>query len=513
MNQRKIGIVLSYVNIFFSTAIGFLYVPILLHYVGKNGYGLYQLIGSLIAYLNIMDFGMTAAIIRFYAKYKALKDKVGMENILAISLYGYAGITMFILLIGAICYFNIDFIFKASMTPGELIEARQMFLLLLVNIAISFSTMTFRAVIDAYQRFLFLRTLETIQLIFQPVLVVLILQKYPTVLSVAIVQTGLNIILTLARIYYCYKKLHIIIRFHYWNNELFADFRKLALSVFIVSLINQVFWKTNQLILGVVQGTGAVAVYSVASLIYINYMALSVAISGVYLPHITELVAKKRPLEELSNLFIKIGRWQYYLLALVITGFILFGQEFIEIWVGKNFLNAYWITIIIILPFTIELIQNIGQSILQAMNRYDFRAKVYLVTGILNILLAIPLGIKYSGIGCAIATGFSMLISNGFIMNFYYSRQIGLNIRGFWWQIGRITLVVILSMVLGYGINIFIPLTGKIGLISKIVFYTLLYGIFVYSIAMKADERLKVAEIIRKIYYKTKTCLIYKISR
>ena len=84
MNQRKIGIFLSYLNILLLAVLGFIYVPILLHYIGKNEYGLYQLIGSLIAYFSIMDFGLTAAVTRFYTKYKALKDQVGMENILAI---------------------------------------------------------------------------------------------------------------------------------------------------------------------------------------------------------------------------------------------------------------------------------------------------------------------------------------------------------------------------------------------------------------------------------------------
>ena len=89
MNERKIGIVISYVNIFLHALVGFLYVPLLLFYIGSSGYGLYQLIGSFIAYFSIMDFGLTAAVVRFYAKYKALNDIAGMENILDISLRGY----------------------------------------------------------------------------------------------------------------------------------------------------------------------------------------------------------------------------------------------------------------------------------------------------------------------------------------------------------------------------------------------------------------------------------------
>lgn len=46
MNQRKLGIFLSYLNILLQVIIGFIYVPILLHYIGKSEYGLYQLMGS-----------------------------------------------------------------------------------------------------------------------------------------------------------------------------------------------------------------------------------------------------------------------------------------------------------------------------------------------------------------------------------------------------------------------------------------------------------------------------------
>lgn len=114
MNQRKLGILLSYVNIILHAVIGFLYVPILLHYIGKSEYGLYQLIGSLIAYFSIMDFGLTAAVIRFYTKYKALEDEQGMENILAISLRGYGIVTCLALAIGGVCYFFLDTAFGNS---------------------------------------------------------------------------------------------------------------------------------------------------------------------------------------------------------------------------------------------------------------------------------------------------------------------------------------------------------------------------------------------------------------
>lgn len=499
MDERKTGILISYVNIVLHAVIGFVYVPLLLHYIGKSEYGLYQLIGSFIAYFSIMDFGLTAAVVRFYAKYKAINDKIGMENILAIAVKGYGIIALILFIVGVICYINLDVIFATSMTIAELETAKTLFLLLLFNIVITLTTMMFRAVINANERFLFLKGTETLQMVLQPVFIILVLQQYPNAVAIAVVQTMLNIGLIIARCYYCFVKLKIRIKFHYFDKQLFNDIKNLALSVFIVVLIDQVFFKTNQIILGIFSGTAAVAVYSISSLIYMNYMALSTAISGVYLPHITEIVVKNEPVKKLSDLFIQIGRCQYYLLALVASGFIIFGKDFINIWAGRDFEEAYWVTLLIIIPFTIDLIQNIGLSIMQAQNKYDFRAKVYFVMGLFNLFLAIPLAKLYAGIGCAFATGLSMFLGNGLIMNWYYLKVTKLDIFRFWKEIGKISICVVCLTLLGYVLYNYYNVNNVVEFIIGIVTYTVIYSFVVYKLCMNLSEREKVQKIFQKI--------------
>ena len=135
MNERKLGILISYLNIVLHAVIGFAYVPILLHYIGKSEYGLYQLIGSFIAYFSIMDFGLTAAVVRFYAKYKSLQDNIKMENILAFAMRAYCTITALMLAAGVGSYFYLPSIFAKSMTVAEIESAKQLFILLLFKTA------------------------------------------------------------------------------------------------------------------------------------------------------------------------------------------------------------------------------------------------------------------------------------------------------------------------------------------------------------------------------------------
>ena len=155
ITQRKIGAVLGYLNIILRTLVNFIYIPLLLYYIGKEEFGLYQLIGSLIAYFVVMDFGLSDMVVRFYVRYITQKDDVGAENILAISQRIYMVICLVILIVGVGGYYFIPNLFIDTMTKAELEEGLNIYLLLVLNFVIKMLGMIYDAVINAKQKFLF----------------------------------------------------------------------------------------------------------------------------------------------------------------------------------------------------------------------------------------------------------------------------------------------------------------------------------------------------------------------
>ena len=502
MNERKIGAILSYLNILIQAIVGFLYVPILLYYMGKSEYGLYQLMGSLIAYFSVMDFGLTSSTIRSYIHYKTQGNIDKLENFLAMTQRIYIVICIFIIFIASIVYIFLDNIFNNSLNQQEIIQAKNIFILLMFNLIITFLGMVYRSVITANEKFLFIKGIETLQLIFQPFMVIAVMQISPTAMAMVCVMTIINIVLTVVRMIYCYKKINLKMKYQYWDTVAFKEMKSLALSVFIVTVVDQIFWKTNQIVLGIISGTVAVAIYSIASLIYMNYMALSTAIAGVYLPKITQLVAKNSSENILFDEFLRIGRLQYYILAFVYSSFYIFGKEFIILWTNDSFVDAYYITLIIILPFTIDLIQNVAGIIMKAKNIYGYRAKIYLLIGIINMFLSIILAKYYGAIGCAVACGTSIFLSN-VIMNLYYKKYLRLDIKKFWIQIARISLFIIICIftgsILDYLLNYLFELSIKL-LAVKIIIYTLLFFIIMWYTSFNFYEKNICIKLKRKIF-------------
>ena len=117
------------------------------------------------------------------------------------------------------------------------------------------------------------------------------------------------------------------------------------------------------------------------------------------LPKVTKMEEQNATDKEFSNIFIKIGRLQYIMIALIITGFILYGKEFINLmWVGPEYSQSYFIACILMIPVTLPLIQNIGINILQAKNKHQYRSVILTITAIMNVIISIPLSKIYGGI-------------------------------------------------------------------------------------------------------------------
>ena len=148
-------------------------------------------------------------------------------------------------------------------------------------------------------------------------------------------------------------------------------------------------------------------------------------------------------MEAISNLFTKVGRLTFMVCIAVLGGFAVLGPDFMILWAGDGYYISYLIAIVVMIPFTIDIVQNLGLTILQVVNKYYFRGVMYLLIAIANVVLTVLLLNVVGLVGAAVSTAVAMLIGNGFIMNWYYQKKVGLDIRRFWTEIGRLALVAL----------------------------------------------------------------------
>lgn len=498
-NERFVGSLLSYVFTVISLLVSFIYVPILLKYLGKAEYGLYQMVASFFAYISIFETSASSGVLRYYCNAKAKNDETAMESVLAISRYIFRIISVILVFIGAILIFGFTVFYESSLSEQQLIESVFMLIALIINMIITMLNSVYLATIIGNERFIFVKSLSIIILILQPLLCCLAAVNFPYALTIVVGQLVVNIIAAVIRIIYAKRSLKVKIVYHEKNKELTRSILLFAGSILLAVIADQIFWKADQIIIGKMYNTILVAVYSIGSQIYICYMHIGTSITSIFFPKISELYLQEDGLNKISDLFIKFGRIVSFVLFVVLSGFIIFGKEFLNYWIGGGYDEAYYVALYVMIPFTIDLVQNIGLSILQVMNKYTFRAKMYFVGALLNIIMTVFMT-KHMGIrGAALSTGITMLITSGLILNIYYIK-IGLRIKEFWFNIVSILFKIFPYFIIMFLLNnvLIQLLPGIAGFIARIMIYTVGYFVIVVCWAMNQEERSIVGIVFRK---------------
>ena len=499
MNQKKAGVMLSYTSELIKILSSLIYTPIMIRLLGQSEYGLYQLVYSVVSYLSLLSLGFTASYVRFYSRFKAEENQEEVYRLNGMFLTIFLLISCIAVACGMVMIGNIRLIFSDGLTEAEYGTAKILMSLMVFNLALTFPNSVFNCITSAHERFFFQRLLTVLQNLLNPFLTLpLLIMGYGSV-GMVLITTLITVAKCTANVWYTFRVLHEKFIFKQFRFALLREIWTFTFFIFLNQIIDQINWSVDRFLLGRMIGTTAVAVYGLGSQINTMYVQMSSSISSVFVPKVNRIVAVTNDNVALSKLFTRIGRIQYMLLSLIFTGFIFFGQPFMRFWGGKGYSDSYYVVLLLIIPVTIPLIQNIGIEIQRAKNMHKARSVVYFCIAIGNILLSIPMIKRFGPIGAAFGTAISLLVGNGFFMNWYYKNRIGLDIPLFWREIGRLTRPMVIPVVLGIVLMRFVSFRSVFILALCILFYTVVFSVSLWFLGMNDYEKGQFKSLARRM--------------
>lgn len=488
-SELKYGVYLSYISLFVTNISNLILTPFIIKSLGNSQYGLYMLIGAFVGYIAVLDFGLGNTVVRFVAKYRAENDKKSEENFLFSTFLIYTIISVVVLLIGTIIYFNLSKIFGGSLTSNEIEQAKVMFVILVINLALTLPMKSFTAIMTAYERFILPRSLAIFRIILRMIIIFILLSLGYKAVAIVVVDSALNLLMLMINMLYVFFKLKVRIRLHYLDIKLFKQIFSYSSLIFISVVVDQIYWRIGHLILGIVSTTAEVAVFAIGIMFGQYFITFSTAISGVFLPRITAMVVKDATGEDLTDMLIKTGRLQFIVLGLVLGGFIIVGKNFIFLWIGPDYYASWIIGLILMIPLFFVLTQTIGISILQAKNMHGFRAFSYLGIAIINTFISIYFAKAYGAIGAAAGTSLSLILGNIIVMNLYYHYKVKLNMPRFYKELfNGLFISFCASLVIGSSLLI-IPGDSWMQFIIQGTLFTAIYMVVLWKFGMNNYER------------------------
>ena len=495
-SQKKAGVIISYATELVKVLTSLFYTPIMLRLLGSSEYGLYHLVHSVVAYLGLLSLGFGSAYMRFYSRSSAKGDKNEIARLNGMFLTIFSIISVICLLCGSAMVLHAERIFGAGLTAEELKKAKVLMGIMVVNLALTFPNTVFNNFVTAHERFLFQKALLFFQSLLNPFLTLpLLLLGYGSV-GMVLVSTALTAAVLLLNLFFCIAKLKIRFSFSGFEWGLFREMFAFTFFLFLNQIIDQINWSVDKFLLGRMISTTAVAIYSTGSLLNTLYIQMSTSVSNVFVPQIHRIVSGGNDDKLLTEVFARVGRMQFLVLALVMSGIVFFGQSFIRMWAIDGYDNAYYVAILLVIPETVPLIQNIGIEIQRAKNKHKTRSVVYFFMAIANVFISIPLIGRFAEIGAAAGTTISLVVANICFMNWYYQKRIGLDLSYFWNNILSMCKGLIAPVILGTFILLYVNTNGLSRFILWAAAYTVVYAISMWLFGMNDDEK----RIVRSVY-------------
>ena len=137
MMKRQIsgGAILSFLSQFIGIIVGLVYTPVMIKILGQNEYGLYQLVQSVVNYLNLMNFGFNGAYIRYFSLAKNKKEDKAIADVNGMFMNVFMLIGVLCLAAGVVLFFNIG-ILGSHLTTDDYSIAKKLLVIMvaLINI-------------------------------------------------------------------------------------------------------------------------------------------------------------------------------------------------------------------------------------------------------------------------------------------------------------------------------------------------------------------------------------------
>jgi len=411
-----------------NIVIGFLLLPFLVTSLGDESYGIWVLVNVYIGFYGLMDLGIATTCKRFIVRASQENEKKFNEA------FSTSVITFSFLSITAIIITVMIIIFAKNIvsTDVDIPQFQLLIGLLGLKVALNYPVFSFYGLIQTKYRFDIISYINIFTLILRSSLVVVfILKGYGVVVlaSATLVAEIIGYVLTA----YIANKMFKNVRFSrkHVNIKLLKEYYNYGKFTFVIMIAEKVRFSIDAIIISAFIGIAAVTHYNIALTLITYFARLQGSVFDVFEPSFT-IYSKNGEDEKFREKFL-ITIELSALMSVYLGGLlIILGSEFIDIWMGENYSDAYIPLLILSSSAIISNTQRSCISVLYATSKHKSYAIISIIEAIANLSLSIYLVTKYGMIGAALGTAIPSFLVNLIFLPIYTCHILKVNITNYY---------------------------------------------------------------------------------
>jgi O-antigen/teichoic acid export membrane protein len=422
-----IGTTSNFIGQIFVFLVSFLLTPFILNQLGATLYGLWILLGSIVAYSAILDLGIWGTIIKYVAEYQAQGNHSGARALLSTVLVFYLLIATLISAAGIAVAPFVPHLFNLPAAQGEV--ASTLFALMSIAVGLSIPCLFPLAILRGLQRYDVVNSVDILANITMAVATVAALWLGGGVIALAVVNIC-TLFVSLAAGMWALRRLapELSIRWNAADWRMARQIFTFSWPLFMRDVATRLQTRTDEITIGFFLPVSAVGAYSIARRLSEATQTLTRQFMKTLLPLASQLNAEA-DFSRLRALYKTGTRLTIAIVLALGSVIIVLAGPILTLWVGSEYAIYAGVVAILTLASLIATIQWPAMAILQAMARHRILATSSLGNGIANLILSILLVRPYGLVGVALGTAIPTAIEYFCIVLPYSLRATGIHLR------------------------------------------------------------------------------------
>lgn len=498
---RKIGAVFSFVTIIVEIFSALFLTPLIIRSFGQEEYGVYTLVLSVTSYLALLDLGVGNSVVRFMSKYRANKQYDEQRKFLGITTVYYVVIAIIVVVLGIVLNVLFPQIFAKGLNHEEIVLGQRLLSITSLSVALTIGTAGYFYTVVAHENFYVSKGVAVIAAVVRVIISMIALMLGVGSIGIALINTITTLVSRSVIVLFVTFKIKLIPTLKKVDFSQIKEIVSYSVIILLQMIATQINNMADQILIGTLTAASSVflAVYGVGSQINHYFQTFGAAVNGVLMPGVVRMVEKDASPKELQKEMVRIGRLNFAFVGLIWTVFLVFGKQFVELWSGRENLDAYVIALLLMFPMIFVLTQGIGSQILWAKNKHKIQAILKFIIVLLNVVLTVALVVWDPLLGATIGTFISLMVGDVLVMQIVFKKELGIKLIPYYSELFRgILPSLTLSAIVG-GLFRLLSLNGWLGFTINCFVMALVYTICILLFGFNKTEKTQAGKILNKI--------------
>jgi O-antigen/teichoic acid export membrane protein len=392
----------SWARIATQTALAIVMTPVLVHGLGKTEYGIWALAFSLVLYLELFEFGLGTATVKYVAESEATADRERTLRSIATSFWTLTVPGLGALGLAVVVALSFPLLFDVS--PESERAAQLLILLVGLDLAVSIPSDTFGNTLLALQRFDVINATLIAVLVAQAAAWTIILALGGGLVALGVATIVLSLLGQLSRFLIARRLLPgVSVSPRLFDRRQVRPLTGLSLWYALAETSTLVIARLDTVVVGLLIGVPEAAVYAVAQKAAFLVDQVIRPMLRMFFPYSSELAAR-RERRALAETILTGTRVSMAIAGPLTLTLGLLAEPALRAWVGPGFAEGALVVVFLCAAAAVSALTGTGFLMLQGAGFARRPALLSAGEAVLNLALSVALGSQLGIKGVALAT-------------------------------------------------------------------------------------------------------------